>query len=115
MIGGCALWTLPEYRKYGVGNLVGQHFTELIDRLGLECYLEGSPIGTPLYQKYGFVVVDFPIMRFKAYAHPRNEWKQMVRELQATPISIMWRPIKGVYEEGKTALPWESEPQRAKL
>ena len=111
---GRALWTLPEYRNRGTGSLVLKWFTERVDELRVEAYLEGTAVGTPLYEEFGFVTIEHTKFRFRRDG-PSEEWMRMVRELQSRPISIMWRPINAVYEEGKTALPWEGKPRAAKL
>lgn len=97
------------------------HFMGQADALSLECYLEGSVVGTPLYLQKGFVLLERPVMVFRH--HPSEdqkdsqseEWNRFVCGLHAEPVAIMWRPVKGEYEEGKTVLPWLGKPRMAKL
>jgi len=46
--------TLPAYQRRGVASLQLAWATELADREGLIMYTEGSPVATPLYEKFGF-------------------------------------------------------------
>lgn len=113
---GQALWSLPEYRHLGAAQLAMEFFLQQIDELGLETFLEGSSIGTPLYLKLGFVPIVKPVMVFT----PPNEglsedWERTVRSLHAETICIMWRPPGGAYAEGKTVLPWIGKPRSIKL
>lgn len=97
------------------------YFMGKADALSLECYLEGSVVGTPLYLQKGFVLLERPVMVFSQYPpqdqkdSPSEEWKRFVSGLHAEPVAIMWRPVTGEYEEGKTVLPWLGKPRMAKL
>lgn len=94
---------------------------EQADILSLECFLEGSAIATPLYLQKGFVLLERPVMAFRHFPSkdekelPSKEWKRLVHGLHVEPIAIMWRPVKGDYEEGKTVLPWLGRPRGSKL
>lgn len=96
-------------------------FLKQADSLSLECYLEGSEMGAPLYLQKGFVLLEVPVLSFRYYPSEghkgsrSDEWDRLVRGLQAEPIAIMWRPVKGEYEEGRTVLPWVGTARLAKL
>lgn len=90
------------------------HWMATIDDLGLESYLEGTFMSTPIYLKHGFIVVAHPTMLFQR-ENPSPSWEKLVRDMQAHPISIMWRPKGGVYREGKTILPWKGKVRQYKL
>ncbi|KAI1453655.1 hypothetical protein F4805DRAFT_442650 [Annulohypoxylon moriforme] len=111
---GQALWILPEYRNSGAAAQVLDNFVGLIDKLGLEGYLEGSSMSTSLYLKYGFVAIKYPILIFHN-DNPSPDWIRLVHDIQSHPISIMWRPKGGNYVEGKTILPWLGKPRQTKL
>lgn len=109
---------LPTYRHLGAAQLVVDFWLRRADALGLECFLEGSSIGTPVYLKSGFVPIAKPVMVFtppKDDEEPSEDWVRLVRNLHTETISIMWRPVGGVYIEGKTVLPWEGKPRKLKL
>ncbi|SPQ21217.1 5484286f-38bf-46be-85b9-cb144f630e3b [Thermothielavioides terrestris] len=117
---GHALWIMPAYRHLGAGAALLDFWLADVDRLGLESYLEGSVVATSLYLEKGFVLLERPVMVFRYFPKnksdaPSAEWPHLVRRLHAEPIAIMWRPAGGVYEEGKTVLPWVGKPRRAKL
>jgi ribosomal protein S18 acetylase RimI-like enzyme len=48
------LGTLPRAQGQGAGTALLAHGCEMADREGLEAYLEASPSGLKLYEKYGF-------------------------------------------------------------
>ncbi|KAI8965119.1 acyl-CoA N-acyltransferase [Daldinia sp. FL1419] len=52
------LATKEEFRKRGYGSALVKWGTELADQLGLECYLDASPAGKPLYEAHGYVEQD---------------------------------------------------------
>ena len=55
------LATLPDHHRRGVGAMHLKWGNEQANKLGLQCYLEASPMGRPLYERYGYEVVrDFP-------------------------------------------------------
>lgn len=48
------LFTDPEYGRKGCGSMILQHGLELADRDGLPSYIDASPMGAPLYRKFGW-------------------------------------------------------------
>ncbi|RYP73133.1 hypothetical protein DL771_003769 [Monosporascus sp. 5C6A] len=111
---GQGLWVIPEYRHLGAAAALMDSWTSTVDGLGLESYLEGTSMSTPLYLNYGFIVISHPTMVFRR-KNPSPDWVSLVRDMQAHPISIMWRPKGGVYVEGETVLPWQGKPREYKL
>ncbi|KAJ2988556.1 hypothetical protein NUW58_g3913 [Xylaria curta] len=77
----------------------------VVDKLGMEAYLETSSLAASVYLKYGFTVVEYPTLTFQC-EDPSTDWLDLVRDMQSHPIGIMWRPKGGNYSEGKTILPW---------
>ncbi|KAL7622125.1 hypothetical protein AAE478_007627 [Parahypoxylon ruwenzoriense] len=53
-----ALGTREAHRKRGYATALIKWGTDLADRLGLECYLDASPAGKPLYEAHGYTVRD---------------------------------------------------------
>ena len=51
------LVTHPEHHRRGAGGMLLDWGLRMADERGLECYLESSVMGRPLYQRYGFVPV----------------------------------------------------------
>jgi len=83
------LVVLPEYHRKGAGTMLLRWGLERADELGLEAYLEASMMGRPLYEKFGFQVVD--TMRYDMEKYGKEGWDETV---------VMLRPKIG--EEVKT-------------
>ena len=49
------LATTPEYQGQGAASLILQYGCDLADGDGLECYIDSSPAGLKLYEKFGWV------------------------------------------------------------
>lgn len=62
------LATLPDYRKRGLGSRLLKWGADIADEQGLECYLDGGPMGRPLYEKNGYLVQDIA----KEYTHSES-------------------------------------------
>ncbi|KAK3677551.1 hypothetical protein LTR78_002401 [Recurvomyces mirabilis] len=77
------LATLPDHHRRGVGAMHMKWGFEEADKLGLEVWLEGSPMGTPLYTRSGFETVA--MMDFDA-----RKWGSKVD----IPHAIMVRPAR---------------------
>jgi hypothetical protein len=79
------------------------------DGLNLECWMEASTMGKPLYEKFGFrslLKLAFDNERIDA----SDEWRKCAHEMTPDAIFAMWRPKKGVWksEAGEqTKLPWD--------
>jgi GNAT superfamily N-acetyltransferase len=50
------LMTAKEYQGRGAGSLMLRYGCDMADRDGLETYVDSTPHGFPIYQKYGFVL-----------------------------------------------------------
>jgi ribosomal protein S18 acetylase RimI-like enzyme len=57
--------THPAYYRRGVASQLCRFFLDEGDKRGLPCILTGSPDGTPLYEKLGFVEKEEVIWRMK--------------------------------------------------
>ncbi|RYP12294.1 hypothetical protein DL765_007405 [Monosporascus sp. GIB2] len=53
-----ALGVLPTHQKQGYGGALVRWGTELADELGVECFLNASPAGRPLYVASGYIDQD---------------------------------------------------------
>jgi GNAT superfamily N-acetyltransferase len=51
------LVTHPDHHRRGAGAMLVQWGCEKADELGVEAFLEASPMGQPLYARYGFETV----------------------------------------------------------
>jgi GNAT superfamily N-acetyltransferase len=50
--------TIPTYQRRGAGSLHLSWGVRIADREGLICWTEASPVSVPLYEKFGFKVVE---------------------------------------------------------
>ena len=57
-----------------------------------------------MYERYGFAMMHLAEMKFDDES-PGEEWWRLVKDLQANPAAIMWRPIGGRYVHGETVVP----------
>jgi len=70
--------------------------TQKADKLGLDCYVEGSQIGKPLYLKYGFEVLEEKeIKPDKKETEKSEEWKVLEQMFVEWTLTVMRRPFKG--------------------
>lgn len=66
-----------------------------------------------LYQQHGFRVLQRLNMVFHRN-NPTQDWLDLVQDMQAHPVTIMWRPKGGVLERGRNE-PCEDYMEKAKL
>ncbi|KAI9893525.1 MAG: hypothetical protein M1814_006321 [Vezdaea aestivalis] len=52
------LVTHPQHQRKGAGTALIKYGISAADKTGIRCYLEASPDGSGLYQKYGFKKVE---------------------------------------------------------
>lgn len=107
-------FTTPEYRRKGVGTIFMEWGTQKADSMGLECWLDATDNGRPLYEKHGFIhlmdhFLDADIDKEKLTEAEREELKKIREETLPIHITSMWRPVGGWYVEGMTVKPWEVE------
>jgi hypothetical protein len=87
--------------------------TNKADKLDLECWLEGSSMGKPLYERFGFqsllkVAFDTEV------PGASDEWRKCAHEMTPTAVYAMWRPKQGLWrlENGQeVGLPWTLSAQ----
>ncbi len=99
---------IPSHRRLGIGSLLMAAGVSRADELGVECWMEASDMGKPLYEKY-----DFRSLFKMAFDTGRkgvgDVWRKCEHELMPPPLFMMWRPKRGVWEtEGKEVrMPWD--------
>nr|OQO24009.1 hypothetical protein B0A51_09227 [Rachicladosporium sp. CCFEE 5018] len=79
------LTTHPDHHRRGIGAMQLKHGLETVDRLGLPAWLEGSPKGTPLYERFGWQGVGWLDFDEQAWGMKK-----------ALPHRLMLRPAKGI-------------------
>lgn len=97
----------PDFRRRGVGQQLLDWGIAKADETGLEMFLDATPQGKPLYDVNGFVCVEENVTE-PTMDNPDEKWKETAEKASPFTFYLMWRPVGGNYEEGKTAKPWES-------
>jgi GNAT superfamily N-acetyltransferase len=90
-----SFFTLPEYRKLGIGHLLMQWGLEKADEKGLDIWIEAAPPAVPFYERHGFVQKEV------THLQPRRpdgldekiaaEWDDTARELLPITTVTMCR------------------------
>lgn len=78
------LATHPDHHRRGVGAMQLEWGSKKAEEMGVECYLESSPIGRPLYEKHGYVKVGDLPLDARGHGHEKD-----------LPHVVMIRPAKG--------------------
>jgi hypothetical protein len=74
---------------------------------------QATDSGRGLYEKHGFrSLLKLSVSLEKK--NPSGEWKRMLHELTPFHFYVMWRPVGGVFEEGKPQTPWQVDQMLAK-
>ena len=68
----------PEWQRMGVGRKLLEWGLEKADREGLECWIEASPAGKPLYEKVGWREVGFTDVELKKWGWKGEEVSRTV-------------------------------------
>ena len=97
----------PAHRNRGVGSLLMHVGITRADGLDLECWMEASSMGKPLYDKFGFLSL-LKVAFDNEDSEARDEWRKCAHEMTPAPIFAMWRPKKsnGANSQGGFNLPW---------
>ncbi|KAF3020623.1 hypothetical protein E8E14_011680 [Neopestalotiopsis sp. 37M] len=97
----------PDYRRRGIGQQVMDWGVKKADEMGLDFFLDATAMGRPLYEKNGFIYVEENVTK-PTMDSPDETWKEMEKKVPPFTFWLMWRPVGGKYEEGKTVKPWET-------
>ncbi|KAI0404435.1 hypothetical protein F4802DRAFT_598133 [Xylaria palmicola] len=98
------IFTSPAYRRRGIAQQFMSWGMSKADELGVEMFLDASPVGRPLYEANDFVCIRENIISPKTET-PDEGWKKMESRVGTVVLYLMWRPVNGIYIEGKTILP----------
>lgn len=97
----------PSHRRRGAGRLLVEWGTKKADELGVEAFVESTPDGRPLYESCGFVTMNGFELK-PTLPEETEELKKLQRDLHFSGY-FLWRPVRGVFEKGKTVVPWEKK------
>ncbi|KAL2803095.1 acyl-CoA N-acyltransferase [Aspergillus granulosus] len=102
-------FTHPSYRRQGLGKMFMEWGLRIADERGLECWLDATEFGVPLYAHFGFraILVNCvkPIPEREISTAEQKEWKYYEETLLPINVTVMWRPPRGVFAEGETVMP----------
>ena len=71
--------------------------TKKADEMGLETWVDSTPLGEGLYKKHGFVNIREKDLQPRM-ENPSEDWKQMEAELLPLRGTLMRRPVRGRQE-----------------
>jgi len=95
------LFAHPHYRHKGIGSMLLQWGIDTAKELGIEFWLNATPMGKPLYEKHGFEIVEENPLK-PTTTNPDETWKAMEKQFEGVVFWTMWLP-----KEGGGARPWE--------
>ena len=75
-------------------------------RLDVEFWLNATPMGKPLYERFGFELVKKNPLIPKT-RNPDEKWKQMEMQFSDVVFWTMWLPKKGQIGADNAKKPWE--------
>ncbi|KAL8952476.1 MAG: hypothetical protein Q9222_001617 [Ikaeria aurantiellina] len=101
-------FTSADYRRQGVNSLMLEWGKKKADELGLELWLEATPMGSRLYAKHGFgfqYMVDlYPSKELREDSIEWRHWEEVTKNHR---VAVMKRPVNGVWKDGdKDAVPF---------
>ena len=95
-------YTLAEYRRRGANTLMMEWGTEKADELGLETWLEASPMGSMLYARHGFGILHQVELRSPTELREANdECRQWDEATKDSHVAVMKRPVNGLWTEDR--------------
>ncbi|KAL6710961.1 hypothetical protein ACN47E_006836 [Coniothyrium glycines] len=104
----CALnWMAihPNHRLRGLGSLLMKVGIARAVELDLECWMEASAMGKPLYEKFGFQSL-FKIAFDNEKVGASDEWRKCAHEMTPAPFYAMWRPKQSALAVQQIIMPW---------
>ncbi|KAK2595491.1 hypothetical protein QQS21_006766 [Conoideocrella luteorostrata] len=101
------VFTHPDYRGRGIGQQFTNWGMMKADELGLEFFLDATLPGKPLYEANRFICVEENATA-PTTSNADDKWREIEAKVSPFTFWLMWRPVGGKYEEGKTVKPWET-------
>lgn len=95
----------PEHRLRGIGSLLMKAGIARAVELDLECWMEASAMGKPLYERFGFQPL-FKIAFDTEKPNASDEWRKCAHEMTPGPFFAMWRPKQSANAALEVTMPW---------
>ncbi|KAI9643504.1 hypothetical protein NHQ30_008123 [Ciborinia camelliae] len=101
------IFTHTTERSRGYGSLLMEYGMSKIAEMNVEAVVEASESGLPLYEKFGFRVIE-EVTIDTTTENPGFIWRKLEHEVRGKTSWWMWKPkpSDGIYEKGME-LPWE--------
>ncbi|KAF1976795.1 acyl-CoA N-acyltransferase [Bimuria novae-zelandiae CBS 107.79] len=99
--------THPDYRRKGIGAMLVQWGIDMAKELGVEFWLDASPVGKPLYEKMGFELVERVPLVPKTEV-PDEVWNTTAQKFKDVVVWTMWRPKEDRVRPDQKVRPWEA-------
>lgn len=108
------MFTRPNQRRKGYGSMLMKWGMDIANEMGVEVVVEATAQGLHLYKRFGLRTVE-KLCIDTVVDNPSNLWKKMEKEVGIDDLMIwwMWKPHGGIYEAGKTELPWIAKPKQS--
>ncbi|KAI1350314.1 hypothetical protein F5Y01DRAFT_159301 [Xylaria sp. FL0043] len=88
------LFTHPEYRRQGVARKCLNWGMNKADEMGVEMFLDSTPVGKPVYEANDFHVVEKTVI-IPQTDNPDEGWKEAEEKIGHSSWWLMWRPVRG--------------------
>ena len=93
-------YTRAEHHRRGANTLMIEWGTRKADELGLEAWLEATPLGSMIYARHGFgflnMVELYPSAELREDNDKWRHWEEATKDLR---MAVMKRPINGVWND----------------
>ena len=90
-------YTVAEHRRRSANTLMIERGTRKADELGLETWLEATPLGSLIYSKHGFGFLYMVELHPSAELREDNdEWRHWEEATKDLRLAVMRRPVNGV-------------------
>jgi GNAT superfamily N-acetyltransferase len=101
------IFTHPNYRRQGVGEIMLEWGIKKAKELGVEMWLDATPYGRPLYEKFGFKVANENRLQPRTDT-PDEKWEKIEKELLPITFWQMWLPKDGADDKSEMPEHWEN-------
>ena len=94
----------PSHQRHGAGSLLMSWGIDQADSLGLESFVEATPMGKFLYEAHGYKSIkEVSVLRKEGAS---IEWKVLEEKLLPIGYTAMWRPVNGVWDDSEQDRTW---------
>ncbi|KAI1826380.1 hypothetical protein F4861DRAFT_105195 [Xylaria intraflava] len=88
------LFTHPDYRRRGVGQQFLNWGMNKADQMGVDLFLDATPVGKPAYDANGFRVLEKTVI-IPQTDNPDEKWKEAEEKIGHSTWWLMCKPLRG--------------------